>query len=380
MKNLTEKIKEIIKKNDLIQKNDHIIVGVSGGPDSVCLFHILLTLSKEIDFTLSAVHINHKYRPGAAEEDEAYVRTFCEKAKVPLKVVCENMLEVAKAQNLTPEEAGRKIRYKAFMDEAHVMASEAKQSSIKIAVAHNKNDQAETVLMRILRGTGTDGLAGIPLRRTDESGYEIIRPLLYTSRTEIEEYCKENNLSPRHDKTNDSPDYHRNLIRLKLIPEIEKITGQNPTEALSRLAENAAEDKDYFETETAVILRSSFVIPASEPESLTNCPLEIAGQARNDKSITLSLKTLQSLHPAVLQRTIKKAFAEAGLKEDITWPHLKAAETLIKKGETGKQTDFPNGYTLKISYNDVIIEPPTDRGTVLLSAVCHPPPTCHPRA
>ena len=200
---MKNRILQTIKKNKLLEDNMHIVVGLSGGPDSVCLFDVLCRLSQEKNWKLYCVHINHKLRPKAAEEDQQYVQDMCRQRNVPCRVITADCGAVAREQGITSEEAGRNIRYKAFGE----MASEIEKTGvakekIAIALAHNANDQCETILFRILRGSGTDGLAGIAYKRYDENGYAIVRPLLDADRTEIERYCQERELYPRIDKTN----------------------------------------------------------------------------------------------------------------------------------------------------------------------------------
>jgi tRNA(Ile)-lysidine synthase len=341
--NLNPLVRETILRRNLIENGDHIIVGLSGGPDSVCLFHILLGLSAELEFTLSAVHVNHGLRPGAADEDQHYVENLCAKYGAPLAVHNINITALAAELGETPEEAGRTARYEIFAEEAARVEAELRSSaeqtrkinSVRIAVAHNRNDQIETALMRIIRGTGTDGLAGMPYSRWDESGYEIIRPLLDVDRADIEAYCERHNLNPRRDYTNDEPKYFRNKVRLKLLPFLRENFGAHAEGALLRLSANAAEDRDYFGT----------VVGEAVDEFA-----EFKGDA-----IVFPLDILGGTHPAIRHRLIVALFAEIGLKQDIEAVHLKAADALIEKGETGKIADFPSEYFMEISYNNVVL-------------------------
>jgi tRNA(Ile)-lysidine synthase len=341
---LKEFVRETILRRDLIENGDHLVVGLSGGPDSVCLFHILWELSAELGFTLSAVHVNHGLRPGAADEDQHYVENLCAKYGVQLDVHNINVTVLAAELGETPEEAGRTARYEIFAEEAARVEAESHNAderareagSVRIAVAHNRNDQIETVLMRVIRGTGLGGLAGMPYSRWDESGYEIIRPLLDADRADIEAYCEEHNLNPRRDYTNDEPKYFRNKVRLKLLPFLSENFGAHTENALLRLSANAAEDRDYFET--------------------------LVGEAIDEfaefkeESIVFPLDIIGGTHPAIRHRLIVALFAEIGLNQDIETVHLRSADALIEKGETGKVIDFPNGYIIEISYNNVIFK------------------------
>lgn len=199
-------VQKFIDKHNMIQKGDRIVVGVSGGADSVCLFHVLLGLTPEYDLTLFVVHVNHGIRGTEAEEDEAYVKELCLAHNISCDLIKADVKALAVREGLTEEEAGRKVRYEAFYDCFH------KNKCNKIAIAHNRNDNAETILFHLFRGSGIKGLTGIPAVRE-----EIIRPLLDTGREEIEGFLGENGISYQTDKTNLTQDYSRNKIRHQII-------------------------------------------------------------------------------------------------------------------------------------------------------------------
>lgn len=230
------KIKSLAAENKMLCKGDGVLVALSGGADSVCLLHSLLKLEKELGITVFAAHLNHMIRGKEAERDERFVTDFCRKNKVKLFKKSVDVPKLAKELGLSCEEAGRKARYN-FFDEI-----KQKEKISKIATAHNKNDRAETVLMRIIRGTGIDGLSGIP--KTREGG--IIRPLLNVSREEIEAYAKENGLEYCTDSTNLKNDYTRNRIRNELIPYLKENFNPAVVDALVRFSEVAAEDAEFL--------------------------------------------------------------------------------------------------------------------------------------
>ncbi|MBK5246419.1 MAG: tRNA lysidine(34) synthetase TilS, partial [Peptostreptococcaceae bacterium] len=278
------------------------------------------------NITIHPVHINHKFRPVAAEEDQAYVENFCKKHGLECSTFIYDCNSIAKEQGISGEEAGRNARYEAFYKTGiRVMEeNEIGPEQVKIAVAQNSNDQAETLLMRILRGTGPDGLAGIEYKREGTGGLEIIRPLLDAKRKDIENYCRENNLQPRFDHTNEQPVYTRNKIRLQLIPFIEKSFNPNITETLNRLSIIAKEDKDFM-------------------ESIVNDLL------KND----VGLGKIREQHPAIRKRIIIKKLEEIGLEQGITRAHVEATDKLIIKGETGSAVHLPKGYRVLIDYGEV---------------------------
>ena len=212
---------------------------MSGGPDSITLLDVLLKIQKEIKFNIVVAHINHMIRKEAID-DQKYVEEFCKNRKIPCFVKQVEIQDIAKKQKIGTEEAGRKIRYE-FFDEILKQTN-----SNKIATAHTKNDNVETVLMNIIRGTGTSGLKGIEVIRENK----YIRPLLNCKRNQIEEYCKINNLKPRIDKTNMENIYTRNKVRNLLIPYIQKGFNPNIIEAIDRLSKISKEENQFIEDKT----------------------------------------------------------------------------------------------------------------------------------
>ncbi len=251
---LEEKVLETINKYHLIEENDHIVLGVSGGPDSTCLFHIFLELQKQIKFTFVVCHINHKIRE-EADEDEQYVENMCKIHNIPFFVKREQIIDIAKKQKIGTEEMGRKVRYEFFYE---ILKQE---KANKIATAHTKNDLAETVIMNLLRGTGLSGLKGIEPKRENK----YIRPLIECEKQEIDEYCKEKRLEPKIDKTNFENLYTRNKIRNKLIPYIKEEFNPNIIESLARMAEIISNEDKYIENITQKYYNELF-IDSSEAE------------------------------------------------------------------------------------------------------------------
>ena len=331
-----DKVKSTIINNSLIQKGEHIVIGLSGGPDSVCLFHILYQLQQEYDLTLHAVHINHQLRPGAAEKDQNYVEELCSRLNIPCHTFIYDINKIAKERCTSSEDAGRQMRYESFYQVANSINGDA-GSSVKIAVAQNLNDQAETLLMRMMRGTGTDGLSGIEYIRQGEGQTVIIRPLLDISRKEIEDYCKENNLNPRIDLTNLEPIYTRNKIRLELIPYIQEHFNENIMMALNRLSKIAKEDKEYmYQGVDEIISQHAVKEQAStNAKAFARIPVDV----------------LLKQHAAIRHRIVIRLFESIGLSKDITWIHLGNADKLLTEGKTSSTTDFTGGYSMRISYD-----------------------------
>ncbi|MBQ7265294.1 MAG: tRNA lysidine(34) synthetase TilS [Firmicutes bacterium] len=231
MDGFTTKIRDFIVANNMISSGDTVSVGVSGGADSLAMLYVLNDIKEDMGFDIRVVHVNHNIRGKEAYDDELFVKETCENLSVPFYPFSFNVEESAKKNGLTVEEEGRRVRYLAF----------SSVGANKIAVAHNKNDNCETMLMRFFRGTGIKGLGGIhPVRGN------IIRPLLCVTRKEIEDYCHCKNLKYRTDSTNLTADYTRNKIRLDIIPEIEKYFNPSFTDTMYRSAEIFKTDEEYI--------------------------------------------------------------------------------------------------------------------------------------
>ncbi|MFH1001963.1 MAG: tRNA lysidine(34) synthetase TilS, partial [bacterium] len=213
---LEEKVLQTIKKFDMLSFNDRILIGISGGPDSVTLLNILLSFKKRYNLSFFIAHLDHMLRGRESDEDVNFVKNLAQVFGLPCEIKSSNLTKITRKEHLTLEEAARKYRYKFFLETAR------KFETNKIALGHNADDQVETVLMRFLRGSGLEGLMGIPPVRG-----KIIRPLIECSRTEIEEYCKENKIEYRVDSSNKEVVYFRNKIRLELLPLLSKSYNKN---------------------------------------------------------------------------------------------------------------------------------------------------------
>lgn len=240
---LEEKVRKTIREYNLIEKNDSIVVGVSGGPDSMTLLSILLKLKEEFNLKIYVAHVNHMLRENAIK-DEEYVKEFCEKNNIEIFIKKANISEIAQKEKIGLEEAGRNVRYNFFEEVLK------KTESNKIAIAHNLNDKVETIIMNTLRGSGVSGLKGIEAKRK-----KYIRPLIEIERYEIEKYCIENKINPRHDESNDENTYTRNKIRNIVIPYIKNEFNPNIIKTLNRLSEIIKEEDEYVQSETEKIFK-----------------------------------------------------------------------------------------------------------------------------
>ena len=248
---MKSKVLNTIKKYNLIENGDKIILAVSGGPDSISMLDILNNIKNDknidINFEIIVAHVNHMIREEAIE-DEKYVRNFCEEREIEFYSKSIDVQKMANNNKIGTEEAGRKARYE-FFDEIL-----KKTTSNKIAIAHNRNDSVETVIMHILRGSGISGLKGIEPRRE-----KYIRPLIECERKEIEEYCYENHLKPKIDKTNFDNIYTRNKIRNIVIPYIKNEFNENIVKTISRLSELVSEEENYMDKQVKKIYKEILI-------------------------------------------------------------------------------------------------------------------------
>lgn len=310
---MEEKVLETIKKNNLIENGDKVVIGVSGGPDSITLLDVLLKIKNngKIKFNIVVCHINHLIREEAIE-DEEYVINYCKKNNIEYYIKRAKVKDISKKEKIGTEEAGRKVRYEFFNEILK------RTNSNKIATAHNKNDNVETVLMNIIRGSGTSGLKGIEVKREN-----LIRPLINCAREEIEKYCNLNCLDPRIDKTNYENIYTRNKVRNMLIPYIKENFNPNIIEAINRLSDLSKEENIYLENQTK--------------EEYSKVLLE-----KKEDSIILDLKSFNLLESVIKSRIVLYTISELfGTKNGIEKKHI---EDIIKlcSNNIGNKYLIPN--------------------------------------
>ena len=233
-----KKVISYMEKHCMIEAGDQIVIGVSGGADSVCLFFLLLEYRKKIPFTIQVVHVNHGIRPDAGKDAE-YVEKLCSERQIPFVLVEENVRAYAEREKCSEEDAGRRIRYAAFERQAGQLGN------AKIAVAHNASDCAETMLLHLFRGSGPRGLCGIePVRGN------VIRPILCLQREEIEEYLAERCISWCTDSTNLEDGYTRNRVRHHILPYVEKEISSNCIKRMCKTAELMTETERFMKDRT----------------------------------------------------------------------------------------------------------------------------------
>jgi tRNA(Ile)-lysidine synthase len=236
---ILRKFEQTIGRFNILQKGDKVIVACSGGPDSVVLLHLLNQIKGKYDLKLIVAHVNHELRGKESDEDERFVKRLAQKLKLSFHTGSFDVARIARKKKLSIEEAAREVRYE-YLDR---LAQRLKAT--KIALGHNADDQAETVLMRLIRGTGALGLTGMSIVRG-----KIIRPLLQIKREEIEEFLKVQNLDSRIDSSNLRQDYLRNRIRLELLPHLKRNYNPKIIDALNRTASILSAQENYLEKET----------------------------------------------------------------------------------------------------------------------------------
>ena len=321
-----EKVLSTINKHELIQKGDKIVVGLSGGPDSVCLLHILSRLKDKFDLEIYAAHLNHQIRGIEAQKDAFYISKLCEEMGITFFIKSINVPEYCEKNGVSIEEGARKLRYEMFYEVKNNTRAN------KIAIGHNLNDQAETILMRIMRGTGLQGLKGIEYIRDGV----IIRPILDIERSDIEKYCEQNNLNPRIDKTNLESIYTRNKIRLELIPYMKDNFNSNIIESIARMGNSLRSDNDYIENESLIKFKEVSNI--------------------NDDSVEINLSYYINLHNSIKVRILRNSIKHIlGDTNFIDQRHIDDIIDLEDESKIDKVINLPRGIFVYRKKNSIIL-------------------------
>ncbi len=306
-----QKVKAYIKKHEMLKKGDKVVVGVSGGADSVCLLFVLLELKKEYDLQLFGVHIHHGIRGETADADAEYTREICQKYGVEYLVFRENVPEYAKKHHLTEEEAGRNVRRQRFEQVRRERCAD------RIALAHHQNDNAETLLWNLCRGSGLNGLGGI----APVDGV-YIRPLLCVQRREIESYLKKREISYCIDETNEEDHYTRNRIRNHVIPYLENEINEQAVAHMSETMEQMRKLGEY--------------VGAEVERYLGKC-IECGKDAKWLLKKEEYLKVPETLRPYMLHELLCRV---AGHRKNIESVHVRLLEELLEQ-QTGHEIHLP---------------------------------------
>lgn len=326
---MRNRILQFINKNNMIEPKDTIVVGVSGGADSVCLLIILKELQKSIDFTIIVVHINHCIRGAEADMDQEFVRELCQKLQVIFKTFSVEVEKVAEQEKISVEEAGRKARYRIFNE---VLSEVVDGSAGKIAVAHHMDDQGETILMNTLRGSGIKGICGmLPVRG------HIIRPLLCVRRREIEYYLETRGQDFQTDSTNLHNDYTRNRLRNIVFPYLEENVNSHSIENICGMAEMVNEAENYIEQQAIDAKRECVSI-----DNQNIYKINISVFSQNDIIIK----------KYIIRQVINQL---AGKLKDVYKIHIESVLGLENK-QVGSQVDIAYGIVAKRGYNEITLK------------------------
>lgn len=321
---MIEKVKTYIETWQMLKKEDCVIVGVSGGADSICLLWVLYVLQKEMGFRMVAVHVNHGLRGQEADADEQYVKRFCEDLGICQASFYADVELIAKKWKQSTEEAGREVRRR-FFEEAM-----QKYGGTRIALAHHQDDSAETFLLNLARGTGLRGLGGIaPVKGN------VIRPLLCVRREEIEVFLKEREISYCMDGTNQTDAYTRNRIRNHVLPYLQQEVNAKTVEHMNEVMEHLRQVQNYLDGQVEKYLQSSVAV--------------------SEKEYVLSQENFEQIPEVLRPLLLKKMLAEVCEREkDLEAVHVKQMQELYAK-QVGRKLDLPYGVEAKRTYQGIAV-------------------------
>jgi tRNA(Ile)-lysidine synthase len=342
-----EKFREYALRNRLLEC-DAVIVGVSGGPDSMCLLHLLLALQDDFEKhrqsdseasfpQIIAAHLHHGFRGDAADHDETLVREYCEAVGAPFHAKRINVKVAAKNDGMGIEEAGREARYAFFRKLLSLYSGD--YTSVRIAIAHHREDRAETMLMNLFRGTGMDGLCAMGPRRND-----IIRPLLFASREQIMEYVKENEIPFSEDATNFENDFARNKWRNRILPLIREVSVKDPVDALLSTNELLCQDKLFF-------------------DGLVSDLFKIHRTPVTQSNIGLPCSCLRDNMPAISTRLVRHLFCERfSHTADLSFRQISRILLLAESGSGNKRISLSGGKIARIESDTLFFSETAESG------------------
>lgn len=323
---MLQKVQKNLREWNMVSPKDKVLVGLSGGADSVCLLMALVELSKEMDFSVEAIHVEHGIRGEESKDDQKFAEELCRQLGILCHVETVDVPSYCKQTGLGLEEGARILRYKEFSQLAKCLGA-------KVALAHHMEDNAETILFQMVRGSSLTGLCGMQPVRMDENGITYIRPLLSMHRLEIETFLHEKQQAYCVDSTNVELEYSRNYLRNKILPELSKLNTQAVAH-MNAAAMQLSDIRDYLEEETNKAWSESVAI--LEDDEIINLQLKI--------------EKLTSYHKALKKEIVYRAISEiSGGKKDITSVHVMDVLNLCEN-QSGKEVVLPNRVKARKEY------------------------------
>ncbi len=332
---MLKKVDAYVRQFHMLSEGDTVVAGVSGGADSVCLLLVLQGMQKKIPFSLHVVHVNHGIRQEAGQ-DAAFVEGLCKELQVPFFLVQRDVVRLAKEQGMSTEEAGRKVRYEAFLQVLKQVDPEALAAGRgKIAVAHNANDQAETMLFHLFRGSGLTGLCGIrPVRE------QIIRPLLCVEREEIEDFLQQKGMSYCIDKTNDEDTYTRNRIRHHILPYAREWVSEGAIGHMINTAQLLQETEDFVKQVTQM--------------AYDKCVTSVGRQT--DQGLQIQIPEALTYPPLIRRYLILSVLEECiSARKDVTARHVNVVVSFLEN-PGNRCLSLPGGFLARREYDRLIVE------------------------
>ncbi|HXX80810.1 MAG TPA: tRNA lysidine(34) synthetase TilS, partial [Thermodesulfovibrionales bacterium] len=319
-----EKVKATIAKHSMLSAGETVLVGLSGGPDSVCLLSVLNALKDELNLKLHAIYVDHGLRPDETPHEIEFCRKLCEEMSIPFVTRAIDVKSYAKEQGMNMQEAARELRYRIFDEMFHEIKAD------RIALGHTADDQMETFFLRFLRGSGPGGLAGIPPVRA-----KIIRPLIEVERQDIEEFLKVQGISYVVDSSNLKEDYFRNRLRLTLLQEFKRL---NPriAQTVSRTMDILREEERYFEI------------------AVTRALMKLISR-KTDFRIELFLAPMESMDRVILRRVLRRAIEQTKGLRGMGFQHIEDVMELVRKGKPGDRLFLPKGLRVVKNYATLIM-------------------------
>ena len=341
-------LQKIIWDSGCFTEGDCVVVGFSGGADSLCLLDGLTGLAKRKDLRVVACHVHHAIRADEADADASAAGQLAERLGAGYRLVRVNAPAFALDTGESLETAARILRYDALARVASEIETEDPSRDVRVAVAHTKSDLAETVLQRILRGTGPDGLAAMhSIGFVPGTDRMLVRPLLSLTAEETRAYCDARGLIPRRDSSNGDPAYTRSRIRTELMPVLKRDYNPDIETALARLANIAAMDRDFLEMWAEQLLEALGATETVRSASPDGAP--------SDGAIPLDRRELLALHPAVGTRVIALALRNLGMEKDLSQATLWAAWEMLQRGRGSGEAEFAGGFRLTLDHDLAIV-------------------------